>query len=113
SGSAGPPLTKVVSAGTLIPLTVAGLVPHFLRMPRALQVMVALCAAGAGAYVIHMLAQHLPLFIGLVTRGTVNLGPRSYEILGNCDACLNRAWPYLAQDVGILLMMVLLFRLLN
>ena len=42
-----------------------------------------------------------------------SLGPRSYEILAGCGGCLDRAWPYLAQDAGLLLMLALSFRLLN
>jgi hypothetical protein len=110
---AGTTLSKVLSAGTLTPLALAGLAPHLRRMPRFLQVVVALVATAGAAYAAYMLALFLPLFIGLISLGIAGLGPRSYNSIVNWGGDLKSAWPFVAQDMGIFLMIVTAFRLMN
>jgi hypothetical protein len=82
-------------------------------MPRFLQVAVALVATAGAAYAAYMLALFLPLFIELISRGMTWLGPRSYNSIVNWGGDLKSVWPFVAQDMGIFLMIVTAFRLMN
>jgi hypothetical protein len=110
---AGSALSKVVSAGTLTPLALAELLPHLRRMPRVLQVVLAVLAAMSTAYAVYMLVRFLPLFIGIIGLEMTGVGPRSFDLIFKWGLSLRSALPYLAQDTGILLMMVAAFRLVN
>jgi hypothetical protein len=109
----GSALSKVTSAGTLIPLALAELVPHLRRIPGVLQVILALLAVASAAYASLMLVEYLPLFLRMIGLGITGIGPRSYDSLANWGASVRTVWPYMAQDVGIVLMIVVAFRLVN
>jgi hypothetical protein len=111
SSIAGSALTKVVSAGTLVPLVLAGLVLHLGRTPRILQVIIVLLTAAGIAYAAYMLTAFLPSFIALVDLGAIGIGPTSYHLVTKWGLSLNAAWPWVVQDVGILLMTLVAFRL--
>jgi hypothetical protein len=81
-------------------------------MPRGLQVILAFLAAASAGYITYMLAQFLPLFIRLTTV-EIGLGPRSLNAVFRWGYSFYAAWPYVAQDLGILLMIVAAFRLMG
>src|SRR5207244_11902015 len=103
-------LSKVVSAGTLVPVALAAIISHATRMPRAVQIAAALLAIFGAAYVAYMLASFLPIFVPLVTSGEVGLGPRSVDLLRQ-GCAFSTAWPYVLQDIGILLLLAIACRL--
>jgi hypothetical protein len=53
------------------------------------------------------------LFIGLLNVGMTSFGPRSYEPIVESGQNVSVAWPLLAQDTGILIMIIVAFRLMN
>ena len=103
---AGSALSKVMSAGTLTPLALSALLPRLGRMPLALQAVLAVLAAACAVYAGSMLVEYGPWYLALVTLGTTGLGPRSYDYVAHLGYSVGTAWPYLAQDTGILLMIV-------
>ncbi len=113
SSIVGSALSKVMSAGTLAPLALAQLAPHLRHLPRKVQIGLLILLTVAAAYVAYMLFRFLPFFADLVRLGMTSLGPRSYDSLTNWGYDLYSAWPFVAQDAGMVLMMVLAFRFLE
>jgi hypothetical protein len=110
SSIAGSALSKVLSAGTLIPLALAGLAPHLRRMAWTLRVVAALLAVAGALYAAYMLVRFLPPFIGLLD---VGIGPRSYDLIVRWGQNVGVAWPFAVQDTSILLMVIVGFRIMN
>jgi hypothetical protein len=107
----GSALSKVTAAGTLSPLAFVELIPHLHRSSRVLQVIMTLLAVASAAYASLMLVEYLPDF--LIDLG-MTIGPRSYVYSAHFSGFSFRTvWPYMAQDAGILLMIVAAFRLVN
>ena len=109
----GSALSKVTSAGILSPLALVELIPHLHRSSRVLQVILTLLAVASAAYATLMLVEYLPSFLRMIGLGITGIGPRSYDSLANWGASVRTVWPYMAQDVGIVLMIVVAFRLVN
>ncbi len=82
-------------------------------MPKTFQIATALVAAAGAAYAAYLFSLYLPLFVNLVRTGTVGLGPRSLDLLFHWGFGLANAWPYLAQDLGILLIGVAAWRVMD
>jgi hypothetical protein len=106
SSIAGSALSKVLSVGTLSPLALAVLLPHLRRMSWILQVVVVFLAAAGALYAASVLARFLPSIVGMTS-----IGPRSYELI--VEWGVSGVWPFVAQDMSILLMIILAFRLMN
>jgi hypothetical protein len=109
----GSALSKVTAAGTLPPLALVELIPHLHRSSRVLQVILTLLVVACAAYASLMLVEHLPSFLRLIGLGVTGIGPRSYDYIAHRGFSVSTAWPYMAQDAGILLMIVAAFRLVN
>ena len=110
----GSALSKVTAAGTLSPLAFVELIPHLHRSSRVLQVIMTLLAVASAAYASLMLVEYLPDFLRMIDLGMTGIGPRSYDYSAHFSAfSVRTVWPYMAQDVGILLMIVAAFRLVN
>ena len=107
----GSALSKVTAAGTLSPLAFVELIPHLHRSSQVLQVIMTLLAVASAAYASLMLVEYLPDF--LIDLG-MTIGPRSYVYSAHFSGfSVRTVWPYMAQDAGILLMIVAAFRLVN
>jgi hypothetical protein len=110
----GSSLSKLTSAGTLVPLALAELIPHVRRIPRVFQIILALLAVASAAYASLILVEYLPSYLRIIGPGMTGIGPRSYDYSGHFSGfSVSTVWPYMAQDAGILLMIVAAFRLVN
>ena len=103
----GSALTKVVTAATLVPLAIAGLLPVLRRLPRYLQLSSVTLLAVIGIYALAMLAHFLPPFLSMVQTGRIGIGPNSY-----LDRKLGLSvweWSQIGRDVATVLMVPLSF----
>jgi hypothetical protein len=110
---AGSALSKPLSAATLTPLAFSAVIPRLNRMPKVALIVTAILAVVSAGYAARMTVQYLPFFMRMIHVGMTGLGPRSYDLIVHWGYSIRAAWPYLAQDAGIVLMIVAAFRLMN
>src|SRR6202043_606022 len=109
----GSALSKPLSAATLAPLAFSAVIPRVNRMSKVALIVSAILAVVSVGYAARMTVQYLPLFMRMIHLGMTGLGPRSYDLIVHWGWPIRAAWPYLAQDAGIVLMIVAAFLLMN
>jgi hypothetical protein len=110
---AGSALSKPLSAATLAPLAFSTAIPRLNRMSKAALIVLAILAVVSVGYAARMTVQYLPFFMRMIHAGMTGLGPRSYDLIVHGGYPISAAWPYLAQDTGIVLMIIAAFRFMN
>jgi hypothetical protein len=101
-------LTKVVVAASLVVLTLPRLIVRLRSFSSSLRVVV----AAAGVIAIGGAALMLYAY-GALFFSSVKLGPDSFVALVYEGGTVRSAWPMLAHDLGIVLMVVAAFRLMS
>lgn len=99
-------LTKVVTAGTLVPLSLTGIAPRLSRLSLRALVLLGLFGFAASGYALYLVIMFAPSFVAYAA-----IGPDSFNMLWRAGAPLGSAWPSLAHDVGSVMIAILAFRL--
>jgi hypothetical protein len=110
---AGSALSKPLSAATLVPMAFSTVIPRLNRMSKGALIVLTILPVVSAGYAARMAVQYLPFFMRMIHAGMTSLGPRSYDLIVHGGYSIRAAWPYLAQDAGIVLMIVAAFRLMN
>jgi hypothetical protein len=108
----GSALSKVVSIATLAPIAIAAAISHFHPTRRALLFGLVIILP-IGCYVLWIMITFVPFFADMIRSGTINLGPRSYDLIANRGYSVASAWPFLAQDVGIVVVAIVAVRVME
>jgi hypothetical protein len=102
----GSALTKVVTAGTLVPLALGGVLQQAIRLSPKLCWGLGSVALAAGLYALFLFHEYALMFWH-----ASYWGPDSFVMFVRGHERLGAVWPFLARDIGAVLIAVAAFRL--